>query len=101
MQTRSSRSIVTFARGFSMSGYPDELPPGTYEVIVEEEPLLGLTFQAYWRTATYLSVAGTGGSVALRPISVDELERAIERDRAGIDSLNPRAAAPSPPEDLT
>lgn len=101
MLTRSSRSIVTFARAFSMPGYPDVLPPGDYEVVIEEEPLLGLTFQAYRRTATYLAVAGSAGSIALRPISAEDLERALDHDRAGTDIVNPRAAAPSPPQEMT
>jgi hypothetical protein len=35
-------------------------PPGDYEVLVEEELLQGLSFEAYRRTATYLTVRGRG-----------------------------------------
>ena len=54
MNTRSSRSMVTFSNAFAQPGYPDQLPAGTYEVIVEEELLLGLSFEAWRRVSTFL-----------------------------------------------
>lgn len=68
---RSSRSIVTFSKAFVLPSYTDELPAGEYEVVVEEELLHGLSFEAYRRTATYLTVHGTGsraGRIEMRPI---------------------------------
>ena len=54
MTMRSTRSTVTFSSPFTLSGYPGDLPAGDYEVLVEEELLQGLSFEAYRRTATYL-----------------------------------------------
>lgn len=60
MNMRTSRSTVAFSYAFGLSGYPDALPAGEYEIVVEEERLQGLSFEAYRRTETYLVVRGTG-----------------------------------------
>jgi hypothetical protein len=84
MATRSTSSTVHFLRPFTLTGYTDELPPGEYEVLVEEELLEGLSFAAYRRTATYLTVRGRGrmaGRAELRPINETDLETALGPDR--------------------
>jgi hypothetical protein len=84
--------------------YPDELPAGSYEVLVEEELLEGLSFAAYRRTATFLTVRGRGahaGRTELREISEDELNEALSRDQAATENKkNHSDAALSPQEDL-
>ncbi len=85
MNLRSTTSIVTFSNPFALSGDDDELPAGDYEVIVEEEFLQGFSFQAFKRTATYLTVRGKGGGagrIEMRPTSDRELETALALDRA-------------------
>lgn len=82
---RSSRSTVMFSKAFTLSDYSDELPAGEYEVVIEEELLQGLSFEAYRRTATYLMVQGKGGRAGrteMRPITASDLEMALSRDRA-------------------
>lgn len=84
MTVRSSTSVVTFTHPFRISGYPDELPEGEYVVVVEEELLQGLSFEAYRRTGTYLSVKGRGqraDSSETRPIAQKALEAALDHDR--------------------
>ncbi|SEO18129.1 hypothetical protein [Palleronia pelagia] len=103
MNTRSTRSTVTFLNPFSLPGYPEDLPAGDYEVLVEEELLQGLSFEAYRRTATYLTVRGSGGHVGrteIRAISKSDLEEALSRDRAATEKNNNGEAALSPQEDL-
>jgi hypothetical protein len=81
MNMRSTRSTVTFSNPFTLSGYPGDLPAGDYEVLVEEELLQGLSFEAYRRTATYLTVRGRGrhaGRSELRAISDKRPERGAE-----------------------
>jgi hypothetical protein len=73
---------VTFAHPFVISGYCDELPPGSYEFVLDEEPLHGLSFEAYRRTASYLVVANQPGRTEMRPIDPRDLEAALIRDRA-------------------
>lgn len=77
---RSSTSRLSFPRPFVLSGYVDELPAGTYDVIVEEERLEGLSFVAYRRTATYLAISGQGlrtGRVEMRKITETDLATAL------------------------
>ena len=103
MNMRSTRSTVTFSNPFTLPGYPGDLPAGVYEVLVEEELLQGLSFEAYRRTATYLMVRGTGGYAGrteLRSISDGDLEKAQSRDRAATEKNNHSDAALSPQEDL-
>ena len=103
MSTRSSRSKVKFSQSFVLSGYSDEFPAGDYEVVVEEELLQGLGFEAYRRTATFLTVHGTGGRVGrteMRPIIESDLESALSRDRVFVNDANASEAALSPLGDL-
>jgi hypothetical protein len=103
MNMRSTRSTVTFSNPFTLSGYPGELPAGDYEVLVEEELLQGLSFEAYRRTATYLTVRGRGiaGRSELNcTISERDLKEALSRDAATTETNNHSDAALSPQEDL-
>lgn len=100
---RSTRSTVTFANAFALSGYPGDLPAGDYEVLVEEELLQGLSFEAYRRTATYLMVHGKGvhpGRSELRLTTESDLKEALRRDAAATEANNHSDAALSPQEDL-
>lgn len=85
MQTRSTRSTMTFANDFTLPGYPGVLPKGEYQVLVDEELIQGLSFDAYRRTATYLMVPGSGvnaGRSELRSTTAADLDAALERDQA-------------------
>ena len=102
MNMRSTRSTVTFSNRFTLPGYPGDLPAGDYEVLVEEELLQGLSFEAYRRTATYLTVRGRGGHAGrteLRAISDSDLKEALGRDAATTETNNHSEAALSPQED--
>ncbi|SFR11461.1 hypothetical protein [Poseidonocella sedimentorum] len=102
MTLRSTRSTVTFSNPFTLSGYPDELPAGEYEVLVEEELLQGLSFEAYRRTATQLTVRGRGshaGHTELRAISENDLTKALSRDQAKTETNYHSDAALSPPKE--
>jgi len=103
MSTRWSRSKVTFLNPFLLPGYPKKLPAGDYEVVVEEELLQGLSFEAHRRTATYLTVRGTGtraGRTELRPTTEADLETALSHDRCLTEHNNDSDAALPPQEDL-
>lgn len=102
MSMRSTHSTVTFSHAFFLPGYTDELPPGDYELIVHEELLQGLSFEAYRRTGTYLAVHGSGpmaGRVELRPTSPADLDVALGRGRRP--ATHDSETALSPSEDLT
>ncbi|SIS91436.1 hypothetical protein [Paracoccus saliphilus] len=103
MIMRSTTSMVTFSHPFTLSGYPDELPAGEYEVIVEEELLQGLSFEAYRRTATHLMVHGRKGKAGItemRQISKTDLETALNRDGALAGNNDNRDAARIQQENL-
>ena len=92
MTSRTATSLVTFAHPFVIPGYEDELPAGRYEVIVEEELLEGLSFEAYRRTASVLWISGRGdqaGRTEMRPIDPRDLEAALARDRARSETCEP------------
>lgn len=104
MLTRSTRSMVTFSNGFTIGDSQRELPAGTYEIVVEEELIQGLSFEAYRRTATYLIVRGRGsnaGQTTMQVTTREDLEHAIACDRALSESNNDSEAALSPQEDTT
>ena len=103
MNMRSTRSTVTFSNPFTMPGYSGDLPAGDYEVLVEEELLQGLSFEAYRRTATYMTVSSKGanrGRSELRAITESDLKEALRRDTARTETNNQSEAALSPQEDL-
>ncbi len=62
MNTRPSTTMVRFSNPFVLSGSTDQLPAGQYEVVTGEERLQGLSFQAYRRTATFLTVTQPRGA---------------------------------------
>ena len=84
MPSRTTSTTATFAHPFLLLGSDTPLPAGSYEVIVEEDLLEGLSFEAYRRTGTYLRVDGRGGTsgvLEMRPIDPQDLEAALARDR--------------------
>ncbi|QEE37458.1 hypothetical protein FTO60_16950 (plasmid) [Octadecabacter sp. SW4] len=101
MNTRSTKTSVTFANPFSLPGYVGELPAGEYEVLVEEELLQGLSFEAWRRTSTLLTVRGSGnraGRTELRAISDSDLKAALNRDAVVADIRHQGGAAVTPQE---
>ena len=102
MLTRSTRSMVTFSNDFVIGGSQREFPAGTYEVLVVEELLQGLSFEAYRRTATYLMIRGRGssaGQTTMHMTTQEDLEHAMACDRALSETTNDSEAALSPLED--
>ena len=100
MNTRSTKTSVTFTKPFSLPGYVDELPAGEYEVLVEEELIQGLSFEAWRRTSTFLAVRGTGnhaGRTELRAISDSDLKAALDRD-AAVTGVSHQSGAVIPPQ---
>jgi hypothetical protein len=84
---RSTRSTVTFQHAFVMGsagtvqdGRHDALPAGSYELTVEEELLPGLSFAAYHRIATYLTIRVRPGTTEMRLVDPHDLERALCHD---------------------
>ena len=61
MNMRSSSYTVTFLHPFRLTGFSDELPAGTYEVLIQEELMGGYGSENYQTKATYMTFSGKGG----------------------------------------
>jgi len=96
--------MVTFSNDFMIGDSQRELPPGTYEILVEEDLIQGISFEAYRRTATYLIIRGRGsnaGQTTMQVITQEELDHVIACDRALSETTIDSEAALSPQEDIT
>lgn len=103
MTSRTTTSTVTFTYPFSLAGYPEELPAGDYEIIVDEDLLQSLSFAAYRRTATHLLIKGRKGAgrTEMRPIFPKDLEKALSLDHERMQNTKNSEAALSPLEDIS
>ena len=81
---RGTIANVTFRQAFALEGLESVVPPGTYRVDIEEEPIDGLSFLAYRRLATFIQVPVAGHSGSIQSLLVDpkKLEQALARDAA-------------------
>ena len=83
MTVRTSRKSVTFTQRFSLTGFDEVQPAGTYTVETDEELLPGLSFPAYRRVATLFFLRSQGGGAIVEEVvNIDplELQAAQERD---------------------
>jgi hypothetical protein len=89
MTTRTSKKTVTFRRPFALGGFDEMLPAGAYSVEMDEELLEGISFAAYRRILTVIHLHSRSGHPGLtRALTIDpnELDAALERDRAPKDA---------------
>ena len=56
MESRTTRSRLILSQAFVLSGSDELLPAGAYDLVIEEERLQGLTFDAYRRTGAHLQI---------------------------------------------
>ena len=84
MITRTSRKTVAFKHPFLLKGVDRPLPPGSYQVVTDEELIEGLSFPAYRRVSTMIFAPTQSQPVAVEMITVDplDLQAAQDRDRA-------------------
>lgn len=83
MNNRKSEERVTFNRTFLLPSVEEVLPAGTYLVETEEELIDSLTFVAYRRVATTITVPALGtetGSKQVIMIDPSELAAARAKD---------------------
>lgn len=83
MNTRSRDKAWTFNKAFMLKGIGRLLPPGTYRVVTDEEPIEGLSFSAYRRVATMMFVPGPNGS-SLEMLSIDPVDLQAAQDRDAV-----------------
>jgi hypothetical protein len=88
MTTRSRRETITFQHPFRIKGIDRLLPPGSYEVITDEEMIEGLSFAAFRRVATMIMVpAAPPRSSTMEMISIGSVDLS---DAQRIDASTPR-----------
>jgi len=82
MLTRTQRSTLVFARPFSVNGEARRQPAGTYMVETDEELLEGLSFPAYRRIATTITLRSAPAGAVVQALTVDpaDLVRAQDAD---------------------
>ena len=96
MSSRTTHTTVTFEHPFSLKGLDGPQAPGTFNVRSDEELMEGMSFPAYRRTATAISIpVPRGGAGSFQAIATDpqELDSAIAADRAR--SVGQKAAPPT------
>src|ERR1700743_2098913 len=87
MTMRSRRETVTFQHPFRIRGIDRVLPPGSYEVITDEEMIEGLSFPAFRRVATMIMVpAAPPHGSTMELISIGSIDMA---DAQRIDASAP------------
>ena len=80
MLTRTQRSTLVFARPFSVNGEAQRQPAGSYIIETEEELLEGLSFPAYRRVATTITLQSAPAGAVVQMLSVDPADLARAQD---------------------
>lgn len=83
MTERTTYSSVTFQHGFALEGVDELQPPGTYLIETTEETIDNLSFLAYRRISTTITLPAAGSpSLRTQVVTVDpeELAVALSRD---------------------
>lgn len=71
---RSRRETVMFQHSFRIRGIDRQLPPGSYEVITDEEMIEGLSFPAFRRVATVIMVPAAAQNSAMELVSIGSVD---------------------------
>lgn len=83
MTTRSRRETVYFRHPFRLNGIDRELAPGSYEVVIDEEMIEGLSFACFRRVATMIMIPAAAAhrtSMEMITISSADLSEARRMD---------------------
>ncbi len=96
MTHRSTRQTVRFRRPFQLTSVGETLPAGDYEIDTEEELLAGLSFTAYRRLSTTITVRlPRSGARQVSEIDPDDLALALARDAASTAACDALAGSPA------
>ena len=80
MDIRTTWSKVTFPQAFVLPGSEVVFAPGEYDLVIEEERLQGLTFNAYRRNSAFIEVPVDSRfpkRTELRPVTEADLHQAL------------------------
>jgi hypothetical protein len=96
MEIRSTRTTLTFRKEFTLPYQDRQVPPGDYVLVVEEERLQGLTFDAYRRVSGFLIVEGGSahpGRTEMIPVTEAEVAQLVAGDQDPVAA--PAASGPT------
>jgi hypothetical protein len=83
MAIRTTETTVTFRHPFTLTSLDRPQPAGTYQLVTDEEEILGLSFLAFQRTATMLHIPPisiSGSPTQVFHVNSAELAAALEAD---------------------
>ena len=80
MDIRTRKASVSFLGRFTLNRDVGELPPGTYDIDIDEEAIQASERTAYRRTTIYFYVRSSASTRTLMASPAD-LDKALERDR--------------------
>ena len=83
MPNRTRREDVVFKRPFSLKGWAEPHPAGTYAVETEEELIEGLSFPAYRCVSTTITRLPTRAGALVQAVPIDPQELAKARTADG------------------
>jgi len=95
MLTRTHRETLIFHSHFSLDGVGRLLPPGSYEVVTDEELIEGLSFPVYRRVATTMLVPAQSYQASVEMLTVDPLSLAAAVDRDAAATSNKAGYVPA------
>lgn len=82
MTTRTRRETVVFRHPFQIAGIDHVVAPGPYVVVTDDELIEGLSFPAYRRVATTITIpAAAPNSAAMETVTISSHDLA-EAQRA-------------------
>ena len=99
MTERTTDSLVTFRHPFALRDVVGTQPPGTYQVETVELAIDGLSFVAFRRISTTITLPAVGSSVTCRQfVEIDpaDLVTAQQRDASNHSGDHGASAAPIP-----
>jgi hypothetical protein len=85
MTTRTQQKTIVFSHPFRLKGIDRVLPPGSYEVVTDEELIEGLSFAVHRRVFTAIIVPAQShqtSSVEMVAINPSDLQSAQDQDTA-------------------
>ena len=84
MTTRTTQSVVNFSHPFLLPGFDRPQPAGEYRVDQDEELIEGNLSSAWLRVGAFIhlpAIAATSASHEMVPITLADLEAALEKDQ--------------------
>ncbi|MHA7971967.1 hypothetical protein [Rhizobium sp. CAU 1783] len=71
---------MNFKAPFTLTGLQGAYPPGDYDILDDEEQIVGVSWLAFRRVSTMIEVA-SGNKKSLFAIDPSELDAALEKDK--------------------